>query len=94
MEHKKYDQTPFGLDIINIIEEKVQKYAREHWKNDACPPEFWVSLQNENSDEQAILISINHLGSKFTEKLFPRKDTDFGYDSVLNQMINMYNLTM
>ena len=94
MEHKKYDQTLFGLDIINIIEEKVQEWTKEHWKNDKCPPEFWVSLQNENPDNQAIMISISHLGQKFTERLFPRKDADFGYESVLNQMINMYNQTM
>ena len=94
MEHKKYNQTAFGLDIINIINETVQAWAKDYWKEDKCPPEFWVSLNNEDENNQTIMISINHLDYKFTEKLFPRNNTDFGYGSVLNQMINMYNKTM
>ena len=94
MEHKKYNQILFGLDIVDIIEEKVEELAKEHWKNDSCPPEFWVSLNNEDMNNQSIMITINHLGSKFTERLFPRKDTQYGYESVLNQMVNMYNQTM
>lgn len=94
MEHKKYNQVSFGLDIVNIIEEQIQNLAMSHWSNDECPPEFWVSLNNEDMKNQSIMITINHLGCKFTEKLFPRTDTEYGYDSVLNQMINMYNQTM
>lgn len=94
MEHKKYNQAVFGLDIVNILEEEVQKLAQENWEEDGCPPEFWVSLNNEDMNNQSIMITINHLGCKFTERLFPRKDTQWGYDSVLNQMINMYNQTM
>ena len=48
MEHKKYNQVPFGLDIVDILEQKVQELVKEHWKNDDCPPEFWVSLNNED----------------------------------------------
>lgn len=94
MEHKKYSQELFGLNIVSILEEEVQKLAKEHWKNDDCPPEFWVSLNNEDMDNQTILITINHLGSKFTDRLFPRRNTEYGYETVLNQMINMYNQTM
>lgn len=94
MEHKKYSQVLFGKDIVEIIEEKVLHLSKEHWKSDKCPPEFWISLNNENMNNQAIMITINHLGYKFTEKLFPRNNTEYGYDSVLNQMINMYNQTM
>lgn len=94
MDHKKYNQTAFGLDIITILEERVQEYTKEYWNDDMCPPAFWVSLNNEDQNNQAIMISVYHLGKKFTEKLFPRSDTDYGYESVLNQMINMYNKTM
>ena len=94
MEHKKYDHTSVGLDIINIIEEKVRKLAKDYWKNDICPPEFLVSLNNEDINNQSIMITINHLGYKFTECLFPRKDTEYGYGSIINQMISMYNQTM
>jgi hypothetical protein len=94
MEHKKYDQVPFGLDIVDILERKVQELAKEHWENDNCPPEFWVSLNNENMDNQSVMITVNHNGYKFTERLFPRKSTEYGYNTVINQMINMYNQTM
>ena len=30
MEHMKYDQEPFGLDIVSIIEEKVQQLAKDY----------------------------------------------------------------
>ena len=93
MEHKKYNQVPFGIDVVGIIEEKVQELAKEYWNDDKCPPAFTVSLNNEDMDNQAIMITISH-GYKFTEKLFPRKSTEYGYESVLNQMINMYNQTM
>lgn len=83
-----------SMDIISVIDEVVQKLAKDNWKDDECPPEFWVSLNNEDMKDQSIMITINHLGYKFTEKLFPKKDTHFGYDSLLNQMINMYNQTM
>ena len=48
MEHKKYNQTVFGLDIVNILEEHVQNLVQENWEEDDCPPEFWVSLNNED----------------------------------------------
>ena len=94
MEHKKYGQVEFGLDIVPLIEESIQDLAKSYWSEDKCPPEFWVSLNNEDMKNQSIMITINHLGCKFTEKLFPRTNTEYGYDSVLNQMINMYNQTM
>ena len=94
MEHEKHSQNLFGIDIINMIEKNIQELVKEEWKNDDCPPEFWVSLNNEDMNNQAIMITIKHCGYKFTEKLFPRKNTEYGYESVLNQMINMYNQTM
>ena len=94
MKHIEYNQVEFGLDIINIIEKSIQDLTKSYWSEDECPPEFWVSLNNEDINNQSIMITINHLGYKFTEKLFPRKNTEWGYDPVLNQMINMYNQTM
>ena len=94
MEHTKYNHIPEELDIISILDEKVQDYARDYWHDDKCPPEFWVSLNNEDPNNHEIMITVNHLNLKFTERLFPRKDAEYGYGSVLNQMINMYNRTM
>ena len=83
-----------SMDIVSIIDEVVQILVKEAWKDDKCPPEFWVSLNNEDMKDQSIMITINHMDYKFTEKLFPRKDTHFGYDGLLDQMRNMYNQTM
>lgn len=80
-------------NIIDVLEKHVHKLAKNHWKDDDCAPKFWVSLNNEDEHNQAIMIIISH-GYKFTEKLFPRDDTRYGYDSILDQMINMYNQTM
>ena len=94
MKDKKYNQRDFVVDIVGVLEEKVQKLAKEEWKDDDCKPEFWVSLNNEDMKKQSIMITIKHCGCKFTERLFPRKDTEYGYPSLLSQMINMYNQTM
>lgn len=94
MEHKKYNQVSLDLDVVYIIEEKVQQLAKDYWNDDSCPPEFLVSLNNEDENNQSIMITICHLGRKFTEKLFPRKNTEYGYGSITSQMINMYNQTM
>ena len=43
MEHKKYNQVPFDLDIIDIIEQKVKSLAEkavEDKKNDGQTTRF------------------------------------------------------
>lgn len=82
-----------NLDIIDVLERYVNKLAKENWKGHDQPPKFWISVDNEDMDNQSIMITINH-GYKFTEKLFPRDNTKYGYESILDQMINMYNRTM
>ena len=94
MKQERYSQVLFGKDIVSIIEEYVQTKSEELWKNDACPPKFWVSITNADMNNQKIMITIDHLGRKFTEVLFPRSNTEYGYSSVLYLMENMYNQTM
>lgn len=84
----------FNTDIVNLVGETVRTLAKEQWQDDACPPEFWVSLNNEDMENQSIMMTIHHNGYKFTERLFPRKGTEYGYGILLDQMINMYNQTM
>lgn len=94
MNQERYSQVLFGKDIVNIIEEYVQQTAKEYWSTDDCPPKFWVSLNNVDMNNQKIMITIDHLGRKFTEVLFPRSNTEYGYSLVLYLMENMYNQTM
>lgn len=92
---KKHSQVPFGLSIVDLIDKQIQKMVKKEFMEDTqSPPEYWVSLNNEDMNNQKLMITINHCGIKFTEVLFPRKDTEYGYESVLNQIINMYNQTM
>ena len=81
-------------NIISMLDLIVKEIAEREWANDDCPPEFWVSLDNDDMDNQVIMISINHLGSKFTEKLFPRPNTLYGYNTIFDQMVSLYNRTM
>ena len=59
-----------NLDIVGLINEYVQEIAKDNWKRDECPPEFWVSISGFGN-EQKIMITVNHLGSKFSKVLFP-----------------------
>lgn len=91
---KKNNQFNYNMNIIGVLEEYISILSREEWKNDKCPPNFIVSLNNDDINNQSIMITIDHLGSRFTEILFPRNESHYGYNSILNQMINMYNRTM
>ena len=80
MEHSKHNQVGFGLSIIELIENQILDIAKEEFKNDTdSPPNYIVSLNNEDMDNQSIMITIVHQGIKFTEKLFPRKSTEYGF---------------
>lgn len=83
----------FEKNIIEAIDMYVQWLAKKGWEKDDCPPKFIVSLNNQDINKQSIMITIDHLGSRFTETLFPQ-DMRYGYDSIYSQMENMYNRTM
>lgn len=81
-------------NLIDIIDDAVQLLAQKRWSRDDCPPKFWVSLNNEDDRNQSILLTISHNGFKFTETLFPRKKMVYGYTSILDHMVELYNRTM
>ena len=41
-----------------------------------------------------IMLTIEHLGEKFTEQIFPRMDCQYGYEALSSIMSGMYNRTM
>lgn len=81
-------------NLIELIDNAVQCLAKQRWARDDCPPKFWVSLSNEDDRNQSILLTISHNGYKFTETLFPRKKMTYGYTSILDHMVELYNRTM
>lgn len=84
----------FYEDILDIIQIKVNEITDKDWDNDECKPEFKVSLLNENINNQKILLTVTHLGNSFTETLFPRDDSHYGYDTLESFMVDLYNRTM
>lgn len=84
----------YNWSIIDLIEFSIQELVSKEWEDDDCKPEFWISVNNDDMNDQRILITINHLGNKFTQSLFPRQGTEYGYDSVLGQLKSMYASTM
>jgi len=81
-------------DIIKVIEEEVKRLIKKEWNDDVCPPEFWVSLDNYDMNNQRILLTISHLGSKFSRPIFPVEKTEYGYDPLIEYMKKLYNQTM
>ena len=82
------------MDIAQVLQEYIEQLIKITWSDDRCKPEFWVSINNEDENDQSIMLTINHCGCIFTEKIFPRNNTKYGYASLLDQMVNMYNLTV
>lgn len=84
------------IDIIDVLQEYVDKIANEHWKDDtSCPPKFWVSLLNdsmENECEYKIILTIDH-NYKFSRVIFPQKSR-YGCDSLFSDMALLYNKTI
>ena len=80
-------------DIIDIIQSYVDDYSKEF--GDA---KFKVSLLQDfgHKDRRydAILLTISHLQSSFSEVVFPRQDMNYGYESIESVMSSLYNRTM
>lgn len=83
----------FYESIINHIQNQVNGFVEKEWRNDECPPEFTLSIGEENKSD-AILLTVFHLGQAYTERIFPRSDSYYGYSGLFDMMVNMYNRTM
>lgn len=83
------------IDIIDVLQEYVDKVAAEYWESDTiCPPKFWVSLQNESPKiPHKIILTIDH-NCKLSMVIFPQQDKGYSYDSLFSDMELLYNKTM
>lgn len=85
------------MNIIEIIQNRVNELNNIHWSTDECKPIFIVSIlydYDKNKEEQYIILTVQHLGSTFSNIIFPKKENHYGYDSLLSEMTNLYNQTM
>lgn len=57
-------------NIISMLDLIVKEIAKEEWRSDDCPPEFWVSLDSSDIKNQAICLTVNHLGISLQKKYF------------------------
>lgn len=79
--------------LIDVIQDAVDNISKDYWKTDECPPVFVVSQLIKNETHE-ILLTIQHLGSSFSKVLFPQIDSNYGYESLLSEMKELYSLTM
>lgn len=79
--------------IVDCIQEQVNDVATQ-WSQDQCPPFFLVSVGKDGGNRDILMLTVTHSNKSFTEVLFPREDSHYGYDSIHSMMKNMYNRTM
>lgn len=79
-------------DIRQLLQKHIDELAEEHYGDDGCKPKFTVSLLHE--DKQQIILTIEHLSSKFSSVLYPREDSYYGYESICQMVRDLYNQTM
>jgi len=95
MKHEKTKssvESRFNKDIIEILQKEVDSLNDKNYKHDECKPEFNISILNENDEK--IILSIHHLHRRFSRVVFPRDDCYYGYESLEEILIDLYNQTM
>ena len=85
----------FYDSIVDIIQNYVDSTALEIFNDKNCPPEFTVSIFSDDTcGYDKIMMTVFHCGVRFTDLLFPRTDSHYGYESIDHMMKDMYNRTM
>jgi hypothetical protein len=82
------------LSIIDIVNDEVQKIAKEMYKNDKCKPVFMVSVFTKEEKEDTIMLTVTHSGHSFSKIIFPKKNCYYGYSSLEDEISGLYNRTM
>lgn len=91
--HKNNDSR-FNNDIMDLIDSEVVRLNTRLFNGDMCKPEFIISIGNEPNYGDTILLTCKHLGKVYTDRVFPRHDSYYGYASISDLMIDLYNRAM
>lgn len=88
-----------GKNIVDILQDKVDKLKKKHWQDDICQPDFIVSLLYDrnirnNKIAQHIILTCLHASSSVSSVIFPIDENFYGYDSILSAMNDLYNQTI
>lgn len=87
-------------DIILTLQKKVNKISKKKWEKDECPPEFIVSnlfVYGEDGKkviEHKIILTVVHRGMGQSIVLYPKLDSNYGYEPLEQEMEHLYNRTM
>ena len=85
------------VNIIDAIQFAVDKIRKQQYKHDTdSPPRFIVSQYDKLDKEgyscgHEILLTIEHANDKRSVTIFPRLDYKYGYESLKDEMKNLYN---
>jgi hypothetical protein len=87
------------FDIFHALQFAVDKITKKYYDKDDCVPKFIISqFDKRNTEgkviEHEILLTVEHAGQIRTKTLFPRLDYQFGYESLKDEMMWLYNATM
>lgn len=86
----------FSYDIILHLQGVLDRFSGRRWSSDDCKPKFTLSLGGRETEGESdkMLITIEHGSRRFTNTVFPRSDSYYGYDGIFEMMEDMYNRTM
>lgn len=89
-EKKEFQYT----NILEMMQNSLDKMVKEYYKNDECEPVFNLSVMNYGLNAK-IVLSVEHRGLKFSEVVFPheRIECNNGFN-LYEEMISLYNRTM
>lgn len=82
------------MDIVQCIQERVDKLVRDKYASDECPPIYTVSVLYEGATEHKLILTIQHCEMCFSSVIFPRPEMKFGYEPLEYEIIQLYNQTM
>ena len=82
------------IDIIKLMQNEIDKIVEEEYKNDVCKPKFELSIMDYNENAK-IVLSVEHMGLKFSEIIFPHKNICYNNGfNIYDEIRDLYNRTM
>lgn len=81
-------------DIIGLMQDGVNKIVGEKYKDDICKPKFELSVMDYGENAK-IVLSVEHMGLKFSEIIFPHKNICYNNGfNIHDEIRDLYNRTM
>jgi len=87
------------MNIVDYIQEVVDRIVKEKYKDDTCMPQFIVSVLQEidysgKINNHKLLLTVIHNGISNTRVIFPILSYNYGYENLEKEIEWLYNSTM